>query len=435
MIISGFETMICIESFEYLSRIDAHEVCSFTAWMREDDVDNVLGKVDSDIDFEDDSFKFTGHVTDVAVSRDISGALIEVKTIGKTYSCDQERYSRVFQQSDKTISGILSHMKSMSDIDYQESEDPAVEAVLFQNDETEWDFIVKIINRFGFHVFLGEKAFIGKCGKGQSEVREDQLIYYKKIVSSQGAELKCRTDVSIEMGDRIKFSGKEYYVVSKRYVLENEKYYFDYVLYENKERTSPKPDPVNVILYARVTDNDDPDKEGRLRVNFENDKIEDCMKDSPIWIDRIGSFANKGLGPVFIPRVDDIVRIHLLNDDCKVVGCVRTDPYGSPYDSCNNNSLLLSDDVYITFAEGVITVHNKDNQAEISEKEIRITSGDKSVLSASKDKVVIQRDKAAIEITADIKASGSKFIVEARGDASVSGTNVNIKGKSGVSIN
>ena len=33
-----------------------------------------------DIDFEDDSFKFTGHVIDVSVSRDISGVFVEVKT-------------------------------------------------------------------------------------------------------------------------------------------------------------------------------------------------------------------------------------------------------------------------------------------------------------------------------------------------------------------
>lgn len=435
MKISGFEKIISLESFEYLSCTDAHEVCSFTAWVREDDMNDALGKLNSDIDFENDSFKFTGHVTDIAVSRDISGAFIEVKTIGKTYKCAQERYSRVFQQSDKTISDILSHMKSMSDIEYQESDDPVIEKVIFQNDESEWSFIINLINSYGFHVYSGEKVFIGKCGKEQSEISEDQLISYKMIVCPQGAILKCRTEISIEMGKRVKYSDKEYYVASKRYILDKEKYYYEYVLYENNESASLKPNLVNAILYAKVTDNDDPEKKGRLQVDFENGNIEDCMKDSPIWIERIDTYASKGFGPIYIPRVDDVVRVQLYNDDCKVIGCVRTDSYGSPYDNCCNDYLLLADDVYIMFADGKITIHNKDNQVEISEEEILITSFEKSIISASKDKVVIQKDKAAIEITADVNTSSGKFIVEAKGDASISGTNVNIKGKSGVSIN
>lgn len=77
----------------------------------------------------------------------------------------------------------------------------------------------------------------------------------------------------------------------------------------------------------------------------------------------------------------------------------------------------------------------KEEVIALSEDEITITSGDKSAIHSTKDKVLIQKDKAAIEITSDINASGGKFIVEAKGDTSISATNVNIKGKSGVSIN
>ena len=435
MKISGFEKIVSIDNFEYLNRMDSHVLCSFSACIKADDVDSALGMVDSDIDFEDDNFKFTGHVTDVSVSNDISGVYIDVKTIGKTYLFDQDKYSRVFQQGDKTVSDILSHMKSMSDAEFQGKEDPVVESIIFQNNETEWIFINRLIKRWGFHIFSKEKVCIEKYGSDQVEVDEEKFVDYKISANSKGAHIVCRMDDSLEMGCQVKYSGKQYYVASKKYVLEKEKYYFEYVLYEIKEDLEIQEETENVYLYAKVTDNDDPDKMGRLQVDFENESIEDCMKDSPIWIDRMDFYASHGLGPVYIPQIDDVVRVHLYNGDCRIVGCVRTESYGSPYEDCDNKYILLDEDKYIQYGDGIITVHNKDNQIDISEDEILISSGDKVTISAMKDKVLVQKDKAAVEISSDINATGGKVIVEAKSDVSITGTNVNIKGKSGVSVN
>lgn len=435
MKISGFDNIISIESFEYLNRIDNHELCYFSAWMKEDDLDKALANSDCDIDFEDDSFRFAGHVMDVSVSRDISGIFVEVRTIGKTYKSDQNCFSRVFQQEDKTISDILSHMKSMSDIEFQDKDNPTIGDVIFQNNETEWAFILRLINRYGFHLFSSEVPFIGRYGKEKIEIDNEQLIDYRFTKNSQSSNLFCRTDISLSIGSQIKYMNNEFYICAKKYVLDKGKYYFEYELIQITNDSEIKKDFVNEYLYAKVTDNNDPDKKGRLQVNFESENIEDCMKDSPMWIDRLDFYASKGFGPVFIPQIDDIVRIHLFNGDCKIVGCVRSEAYSSPYDDSNFKYLLLDDDIYILFGDGKITVHYKEEVIALSEDEITITSGDKSAIHSTKDKVLIQKDKAAIEITSDINASGGKFIVEAKGDTSISATNVNIKGKSGVSIN
>ncbi len=435
MKISGFDYIISIESFEYLNCVDNHELCSFSAWMKEEDLDKALANSDCDIDFEDDCFKFTGHVTDVSVSRDVSGIFIEVKTIGKTYRSDQEHFSRIFQQEDKTISDILSRMKSMSDIEFQYKDDPTIKDIIFQNDETEWAFIKRLINRFGLHLFSSESPYIGKYGIDKSEINNDQLIDYRFTDNSNSSYLFCRTDISLSIGTQIKYMNKEFYVSVKKYVLDKGKYYFEYKLDQISTNLEIKKDLVNEYLYAEVTNNNDPHKRGRLQVDFGNENIEDCMKDSPMWIDRLDSYASKGSGPVFIPQIGDIVRVHLFNGDGKIVGCVRSEAYSSPYDDCNFKYLLLDDDIYIMFGDGKITVHYKEEVVALSEDEINIAAGDKAAIHCSKDRVLIQKDKAGIEITSDINATGGKFIVEAKGDASVSATNVNIKGKSGVSIN
>ena len=189
MKISGFESIVSIDKFEYLNRMDRHAFCSFSACIKADVVDNALGMIDSDIDFDDDNFRFTGHVIDVSVSKDISGTYIDVKTIGKTYLYDQDKYSRIFQQGDKSVSDILSHMKSMSDTEIQEGEDSVVENIIFQNNETEWNFIKRLINRYGLHIFPREKVYIGKHGSDQAEVTEETLIDYKINANSKGAHI------------------------------------------------------------------------------------------------------------------------------------------------------------------------------------------------------------------------------------------------------
>ena len=207
MKISGFEKIISIDRFEYLSCIDRHEVCCFSVCIKEDDIDAALGTLDSDINFENaDDFKFTGHVTDVSVSNDISGLCIEVKTIGKTYLCDNEKFSRVFQQGDKTISDILSNMKSMSDVEYQYKEDPVIESIILQNNESEWNFIIHLINRYGLHLFAQEKPFIGKYGNSQTDITEENLIDYTITKRNKNSFIKCRIDAALDLGAKIKYS-------------------------------------------------------------------------------------------------------------------------------------------------------------------------------------------------------------------------------------
>lgn len=435
MNISGFEKIICIDKFEYQNNIDKHESCSFAAFMKEQDMECAMSMVDKDIEFSDDSFKFIGHVTDVEVSNDISGLYIEVKTIGKTYLYDQDRYSRVFQQSDKNISDILSHMKSMSDIEVQVKDEPVIENIIFQNNETEWKFIRKLVNRFGLHIFGQEKPFIGKYGSTQIEIQEDQLIDYKINASHKQSFMTCRIDTSIDMGSQVTFSDKQYYVASKKYILEKEKYYYEYKLFEIQDDTEIQKQEINSYLYAKVTDNNDPDNMGRLQVIFENDDIEDCMKDSPVWINRLDIYASKGLGPVYIPKVDDIVRVHLYDGESVIVGCVRTEAYNAPYDKSDDKYFLIDEDVFFQYGEGKITLQNKDNTVELSDEEIIIRAGDKASILTTKDRVLVQKDKSAIEITSDINMSSGKMIVETKGEVSIKGTDVNIKGKSGVNIN
>ena len=452
MKISGFDKIIIgVERFEYLSCVNRHETCFFSAWIKKEDADAARGMAGKDVTFEDEEnrFKFTGHVTDVATSCYVSGVRIDVNSVGKSYLYDQDKVSRVFQNGEKKLSDILSELESMSDVDYPnkskgDKENPKIKSILFQDNETDWSFIVRLANRYGLRLFPQEKTFIGRYdGKGQIELKEEDLIDFKLTTGDKSSSIVCSIAQSLDLGCRVTYSGREYYAASKKYVLEHGRYYFEYVLREVTEDSEVKPDSTNVCLYAVVTDNEDPELKGRLRVSFDNKDFQDCRdtetrvivadsckKDDQVWIDRMDAYAHGGLGPVYIPQVGDIVRVCLYRGDARIVGCVRTEPYGAPYKKgkCNDKFLLLDKDVYLQFGEGKITVCNKDNQTQMSGEEIFIKSGDEGVVSVSQEKVLMQRDKTAIQLTADIT-------VKAQSDASISGGKVKIKGTSGVSLN
>ena len=76
-----------------------------------------------------------------------------------------------------------------------------------------------------------------------------------------------------------------------------------------------------------------------------------------------------------------------------------------------------------------------DNNISLSDKQISINLGDKTQMLIESGKASIQIDKTTIEITGDISGASGKIMIEAKNEASISATSVNIKGKSGVSIN
>lgn len=435
MKITGFENIISIEKFEYCSAANEHEYCRFSGFVKEQDVDAIIGLVDSDSDFEDDDFKFKGHITEITIHKDISGVYIETTAIGKTCLYDQEKHSRIFQNEEKTFADILSFVESMSDLKHEVKRERTIKEIIFQNDETDWHFVKRLANRFGECIFAGGSPFIGKFGRKKVTLNEKDLIDYKYCVSSGITRMYCRVRRSMDLGDLIAYSNKDFFVSEKKYLMDKEKYDFVYTLTELIDDAANLIDEINVFIEATVTNNDDPDKKGRVQVSFGNEIVEDCMKDSRLWISRDSVFSSKGFGTVLIPSVDDKVRVHIYRGNATVVGCVREEPYFETYQNCNTKYIILDDKVFVEYTDGCLAFHNHDNKLELSEEGISAEIGDKAVIAVLKDKVSVQINKTSVEISSDINATSGKYFVEAKNDASITATNVNIKGKSGVSIN
>lgn len=406
MNVSGFENIISIETFEYYVRVDGHEHCDFSCYVKEEDINSLMLLVNSEVLFDNDDFKFSGYVKEITYSKDISGCLAEVKTIGNTCLFHQNKKKRIFQNKEKTLSDILSFMESMSDIKYQDNNE-TIKHIIYQDDETDWEFLCRLCKCMGMHIFVGKDVFIGKHGFGNSEkIVEEECVNYKYTLSVEGSFLNCQLKKNLYLGDKIDIFEKHFFVIEKRYKLVKAEYRYIYILKEiTEEKIIREEKKEKVYLEAKVINNNDPERKGRLQVNFETEKIEDCMKNSPIWINRLDLYATKERGTIFVPNVDDKVYVHICDGAAYVIGCIREESYFEHYQDCNSKYLVLDDNLYFEYQDGIVRFVNQDNKIEITKDAINISVGETTRLISEKDELC------------------------------VAATNVNIKGKSGVNIN
>ena len=434
MKISGFENVISINEFEYCGKKDEHEVCHFVCNVRDSDVDALINLNDSDCKVEDDFFSFEGHITEVSLSKDISGNRIEVSLIGKSYLYDEETHNRIFQNPQKTISDILSSSGSMSDIKYAGRQEKIINDIIIQDNSTDWEFIKHLAHVIGENVFCGDGILIAAEGNDKVELSEEECIDFKYCIGRKGSHLYCRINKNLSIGSVVSFNNKIFILDSKKYILEEGQYYFEYCMIEkdNNRRVAVHNEG---LLEAVVKNNNDPDKMGKLQLSFESEDMEDCMKDNAAWIEQVSFYSSKEYGAVFIPAVDDKVLVGIKNGKAYVLGSLRTAAFNETYQSYKNKYMLLDDKVYVEYKDGSFTITNKDNTVSLSDKQVSFKIGEKTQMIMESGKAIIQIDKTAIEITGDISGTTGKVTIEAKNDASISATNVNIKGKSGVSIN
>ena len=434
MKISGFENIIAIEEFEYITKVNEHERCNFVCYVKEKDVETLVDLVGSDCEYKNELFCFLGHIVKVMLSKDISGVRLEVNAIGNTYLYDMDKHYRIFQSSDKTLSDILSKLESMSEVKHKTEQEETIQEILIQENLSDWEFAVYLAKTCGEYIFPSDKTFIGRHNSSEFTLVEKDLIDYKYISSINGIELVCRINKNINLGDIVIYSGKKLFVSQKKYILEQEQYYYEYYLLEIKEHNKSKICN-HAFLEAIVKDNNDPDRLGRIKVSFENEDVEDCMEEDAVWIERECFYSNKGFGAVFIPAIQDKVIVKISDGKGIVLGSLRTEPYDEVFQNQDSKYILIDKDTFFEYTNGSLSIVNKDMKINLLDKKITLNIGDNTGLVIDSESMNIQINKSLLDFSNDWKLSTNNYILEAKRDTSMLSNNINIKGKSGVNIN
>jgi hypothetical protein len=304
-----------------------------------------------------------------------------------------------------------------------------------QKDISDWKFAIQMAKMLGEYVFAGKNTFIGSHGVNKIDLAEEECIDYKYSIFPNDVRMVCRINKNINLGDVVNYNGKELFVCQKRYILEREQYYYEYCLHKTKESKDTYDIYNDELLEAVIKDNNDPDRKGRVKVSFANENIKDCMENDAVWIERASFYSSDGDGAVFIPAIDDKVIVKLINGKGIVIGSLQTEAYNSVVNNQDSKYIVMDENVYVGYEDGCLMMVNKENKLILSDGKVTINMGKEAKLEMDSEKACIQIGKSAIEISKDMKVSANKYLVESKSEASISASNVNIKGKSGVNIN
>jgi uncharacterized protein involved in type VI secretion and phage assembly len=192
------------------------------------------------------------------------------------------------------------------------------------------------------------------------------------------------------------------------------------------------------MVVGLVTNNQDPDGMGRVKVNFP--WLSDA--DESFWARVVSPMAGKERGIYFLPEVDDEVLVGFEHGDIRfpyVIGALwngKDAPPETNGDGKNNVRVIKSRSghvIRLTDEDGkekieIIDKSEKNSIAiDTANNEITITSEKDIVLSATKGAIKLDAKNIEIKSSADSKfESGAGMDVKASGTMNVKGATVNI---------
>ena len=95
---------------------------------------------------------------------DYSEIIITAKTLSE--QTDRKKRYRTFQDTTKTISQVLEQVLAPYGIKGAVKENFVIEAMLYQNNETDWEFLKRVANLYGQYIFADSKTDVMRIAIG-----------------------------------------------------------------------------------------------------------------------------------------------------------------------------------------------------------------------------------------------------------------------------
>lgn len=427
MKVTQFEKIESFREFSLLKSRGEHSLCSFSfVSARFEDYSDMVG---SNIEVKDDNkLLMHGVINDISFISGCSENIVKVTLISRSNRVDNNPVTRVFQKEGQTYKDILDFVtKNMS---YKLNVPASLKEVellhpIIQYNETDFSFIRRMLIE-GY----GEEIVV--------DVLEDNSIYvgfidnvkYKiepREVFTMSQSIRCNID-EIEFSVKGGIDGqelREYVDIGKqvmwhnntfvitRMEIEKSKSVYRYKCYAKNCKLEEKFEyrECNHFFSAKVVDVDDPNNFGRVRLDFSDVDIEDTTSENKVWINVSTPYTAKNGGFVFLPEVDDVVKVLWNGFDFFVIGCVRQETLSERYQNVKLKQIGNLYDKNICWDEEKIEITSKEVSVTLLDEEVSISIGGSNI-NMSKDKININTKKSIVEMNDDIVVETGIFHID-----------------------
>ena len=448
------DKFVSIESFEFKSAIGCHDQCELVALINEKDAGCFNGLLNKTVGLKDKNFDWTGIVVESELMSRVEGIYVRVRLNGLTVKHDKSIRNRIFQQPEKTFNDIFGAMKLEGATLIGEGKNTKVPGIQIQDGETDFEFLKRLTAALGLRLFAESKGalkFIAGefISNAQKNLKVDKIKIWSQTESADGNRLVLSTDENLNVGEKISVGGKTFIVEKKRIVNESTRF-VQYCQLKECKKIDAAPSTVEKILSATVAKNDDPNKSGRVQVDFV-EPFDDVLKSDRAWIEMCNDYSSGDKGLIFIPNVGDAVSVCVRNGVGSYISARRDKKIGAPFDSPDKKYLIWGDKQFIELNNDALILKNNDATITVGKDKIEIAVGDKNKITVDKNainlsvgdnkflvdknRILSEIKKTAVELTDAVKVKSGDVKIESRSSMEMSGGSVKIKGRGGVDIN
>lgn len=303
--------------------------------------------------------------------------------------------------------------------------------MLVQDRETDWHFLRRLAAYMGKHLFPGEKNWLGDPLKEFQDLEKEDILELRVKLDIQRSSAVCRTKKHLKLGVQIQLYGKNFFVDGVVYRKNSEEYFYEYHLLEVEKDFAPA-ELLPHLLSARVTDNEDPKKQGRVKVKF-LDPYEDVLES--IWIPCGSVWASKELGIACVPWKDDLVDVQIFDGNAMVMQARREEAFDSRFKGPDARYLFVGKNTWLMMDDEQIAVDNSIYTCTISGDQFSLRFGKNLSIVIEDGKLTTHVDKTDLEIADGTKLITQGLQIDGKKSVEMTASKVEIRGSNGVSIN
>ncbi|MGL4671951.1 hypothetical protein, partial [Cetobacterium sp.] len=207
--ISEIETL-GIKELKIIREINNHSCLKVKGLIKDEKGESYLNMIGSSIQLkvEEDSI-FTGYIENINLEKKNRDSYIEIIAVSNSKKTDQQKKSRIFQNSQKTYQQNLNYMEIKEiEVQFLESQiaGKKIENPMIQYEETDFIFLKRMVGIEGSFLIPesrsnGEKIWIGKRS-GESHKIETDTYTISKAKNSKYLKITLQNNF-YELGDTL----------------------------------------------------------------------------------------------------------------------------------------------------------------------------------------------------------------------------------------